>query len=541
MDEAFIDAESYIAAIRAGAIDPFGGSADELTAALDESLRAESELMASLSDAEIDDFFRTGTTPCLPAPPEPPVLQRLRLDAEFAGRLKSLAQQAARIEGERRTLLAEHMQRALDEQNAATAVRELASIAAVELRQSPRGVERAMTDAWRLVRELPLTHEAAKAGRIATGHLRVIEQETRALRADDGIDTEQRAAVEAQLVDIATTATPGALARRAKRIVDRMLPTPLQQRFDDAFAQRKVEVLNPRDGMSDLYARIPTVLAAGIMDRATQAARGKSKDDPRTFDQFRADAFSELLLGGVVPEDLHGTAMLTAHVSVLIPATELLHDKDTPDQPFPASLDGTVLVDGDTARRLAAGERMWERLFTDPVTGVAVTVDTYRASADQRRWLQARDGGCRAPNCGCRGTIGDLDHTLDWAKGGTTSIDNLAVLCRRDHTLKHASRWSMRQLDHGVIEWTTPLGDVVTTVPEAVGPTFADLDPPPAEPKLAEPPPVDPEPTAPPPAEPEPPLAEPPRSELLPSEPTPAAWGDTHPGSGDRQARGMPF
>ncbi|WP_347753888.1 DUF222 domain-containing protein [Agrococcus sp. ProA11] len=515
MDEAVIDAESYIAAIRAGAIDPFGASADELSAALDDALRAESELMASLTDAEVEACFRAGTSPSPTPVPESPVLQRLRLDAEFTGRLKSLAQQTARIEGERRALMAAHMQRALDEQNASTAVRELASIAAVELRQSPRGVERGMTDAWRLVRELPLVHEAAKAGRIASGHLRVIEQETRALRSDDTVDADQLRAVESELVDIAETTTPGTLARRAKRIVDRALPTPLQQRHEVANEQRKIEVFDAGDGMSDIIGRVPAVLAAGIMDRCTQAARGKAKDDPRTFDQVRADAFCELLLGGVVPEGLHGTAMLTAHVSVMVPAMELLHAEGTPELGFPASLDGKTLVDRDTARRLAGGERVWERLFTDPVTGVAVTVDTYRPSAEQRRWLQARDGGCRAPNCGCRGTIGDLDHTLDWAKGGTTSIDNLAVLCRRDHTLKHSSRWSMRQLDHGVIEWTTPLGDVVTTVPEPVGPTFADPDPPPGDGPPSDGPP-----------------ANPPRAE---------AWGAAELGPAGTAPPGLPF
>lgn len=489
MDEFGIDAEGYIAAIRAGAIDPFGATAAELEASLEADMREQQALFASLSEAELTAFAEAGATPCLPEVEESEALRRLRLDGTFAGRLKSLAQQAARIEGERRALLAEHMQRALAESQPQMALRELASIAAVELRQSPRGIERSMTDAWRTVTELPLAHDAARAGRISAGHLRVIEQETRAIRDDDRLGLDQRRAVEAELVAVAERTTPGLLGKRAKRVVNAVLTEPLQQRFEVANDRRAVELIDAGSGMCDVVARVPAVLGAGILDRLTQTARSKPKDDPRTFDQYRADAFSEMLLGGIVPDDSHGMSLVQARVSVVLPAMELLHRPGTPETVFPASLDGHILIDAATARRLAGGESVWERLFTDPVTGVALTVDTYRPSAEQKRWLQARDGGCRAPNCGARGHIGDLDHTLDWAKGGTTSIDNLAVLCRRDHTLKHASRWGMRQLDHGIIEWTTPLGKVVSTVPEPIGPTFLDTGPPHTEPWGAMPPP----------------------------------------------------
>ena len=65
-----------------------------------------------------------------------------------------------------------------------------------------------------------------------------------------------------------------------------------------------------------------------------------------------------------------------------------------------------------------------------------------------------------------------------WARQDLiTDLDNLATLCRSDHMLKHASRWSMRQLDHGVIEWTSPLGEVIVDAPRPIGPTFAELEP----------------------------------------------------------------
>ncbi|WP_235988317.1 HNH endonuclease, partial [Gulosibacter sediminis] len=60
----------------------------------------------------------------------------------------------------------------------------------------------------------------------------------------------------------------------------------------------------------------------------------------------------------------------------------------------------------------------------------------------------------------------DLDHTTPWAAGGPTSVDNQAHLCRRHHTQKHQQPWRVRHLGGGVLEWTSPIGDVFITRPE---------------------------------------------------------------------------
>ncbi|WP_306232365.1 HNH endonuclease signature motif containing protein [Agrococcus beijingensis] len=142
---------------------------------------------------------------------------------------------------------------------------------------------------------------------------------------------------------------------------------------------------------------------------------------------------------------------------------------------FPAALDGKVLVDRDTARRIAGDTATWERLFTHPVTGVAVTVDTHRASAAQRRWLQGRDGRCRGPGCDKSVLRADVDHTKDFAGGGLTTLGNLEHLCRSDHGLKHETRWGVEQLPGGVLRWTSPIGQVIIDEPPPVGPRFTDM------------------------------------------------------------------
>jgi hypothetical protein len=476
MDGFGIDGEEYIAAIRAGAVDPYGQTADELQASLDDFDAELSVRIAAMSEAEV---AAGAQLPPLPSAALSEREAQLRDDREFVARLRAIESQSARMEGERRALLATHMQRVLDlAGDAGPKVKELAMMAAVELGLTGGGMVQRMTEAWTIVTELPAAHEAAAAGRITTSHLRVIEAETRPLRLDPEVTPAERARVVDELVAVGESTSTARLRSRAKRIVNDVLTVPLQVRHDAARERRRVELFDAGDGMGDLVVRGPIVELTACMDRLTRAARRKPKDDPRTFDQFRTDALLELMLAGVVPEDLHGVSPITAHVAILIPATELLHDQQDPaprELRFPAALDGKVLVDADTARRIAGGAGVWERLFTDPVSGVAVTVDTYRPSAAQRRWLRARDGRCRGPGCDRPVLRADIDHTKDFAGGGMTTLTNLEHLCRADHTLKHDTRWRVEQLPGGVLRWTSPIGQVIVDEPPPVGPRFTDM------------------------------------------------------------------
>ncbi|WP_370455354.1 HNH endonuclease [Diaminobutyricimonas sp. LJ205] len=60
----------------------------------------------------------------------------------------------------------------------------------------------------------------------------------------------------------------------------------------------------------------------------------------------------------------------------------------------------------------------------------------------------------------------DLDHTIAKEHGGPNTAANLAHLCRKHHRLKHLTGWSVEQLDHGVLRWTSPTGHQYTSEPE---------------------------------------------------------------------------
>jgi hypothetical protein len=207
--------------------------------------------------------------------------------------------------------------------------------------------------------------------------------------------------------------------------------------------------------------------------------------------QLRADVLVDLLLDGEpadLPDRLRG---IRGHVTVTVPALALLENAGTlppgsieglPRTPRCAELEGYGPIPVGLAERIAARAPSWSRILTHPVTGTVLDRDrsTYAVPADLKHRLRARDGTCRFPGCRRRASRCDLDHTVAWADGGRTSADNLAHLCRHHHLLKHRDgplgRWRVEHVaperlapelhDHGVLEWTSPAGQIHRTYPQ---------------------------------------------------------------------------
>ena len=111
-----------------------------------------------------------------------------------------------------------------------------------------------------------------------------------------------------------------------------------------------------------------------------------------------------------------------------------------------------------TAWALAAGGT-WRRLVTDPASGTVLDVGRtrYRPPVGLADLVRARDKTCVFPTCQTPASRCDIDHLTAWSQGGTTSLDNLVVLCQAHHRLKHTPGWALtRDRDSGVLSWHTP-------------------------------------------------------------------------------------
>jgi hypothetical protein len=348
------------------------------------------------------------------------------------------------------------------------AMRSLTAELAVLHRVSDRTMAARIAEAEALVTQFPSTLECLELGRIQLGHVRTIVEQGLAIQ-----DADVRARYEVEVLEKAVSVTPGRLRRFAQLTAVRMCEVAFEERHRQAREERRVSITELGDGMSHVTATMPTVLAEGAWDRLTEQAQAiRLAGDSRSFDQIRSDLVAELLLTGQPsgdPEAPHAAGVgIRAEVSVVIPVLTLLGRSAEP-----ATITGKGPIDLDTARKLVGGATRWLRILTDPITDLVLSADDYRPSTRLRRFLQARDGRCRFPTCNRSPRRSDLDHTIAWEDGGRTVPDNLDVLCRGHHTLKHyappnAPPWRVRQTEPGVIEWITPNGHVVRDRPDGV-------------------------------------------------------------------------
>lgn len=399
---------------------------------------------------------------------------------------------------------------------------------ATALRVSERSAERMLDRAHALTRAYPRTFEAFEEGAVSEAHARVIADAGRIIGSGDAPEQVlRRAGYEEAVLEHALVETPTGLRPIAALLAAQFAELSIDERHVEARSGRRVYVVDGDDGMADLVAHLPAVEAYAIHAALTDATRriardvpaargarpatgidplpvdpvpvdsasvdsvrGDSGDDdiaePRTFDEIRADLFSDLLLDRLTrgpdafsadapraaafgPGAPAGAAAISAGVRVTIPVGLLLDpperpgaDRRVPGEPAPppAILEGYGPIAAKVARLLAGNASHWDLAReADWRDAAAVpTVDRYRPSEAMRRHLRARDVHCRFPGCRIPAARCDIDHTVDAALGGPTAVDNLAHLCRGHHTLKHHSGWRLRQREGGELEWTSLTG-----------------------------------------------------------------------------------
>lgn len=314
-------------------------------------------------------------------------------------------------------------------------------------------------------------------------------------------------AVEDVVLPGAGVRTPTQLRSDVARALCEVDPDDAQERNRRAARGRKVD--RPRmlpDGMAYVRAVLPAESAIRLdatLQGAAVAARGAG--DVRTVDQLRADALDAMAgaawasgwigaapaaggaarggsgtddatltpgdqragsdvrpsVSGGHPMRVGRVAGRRAQVQVTVGIGTLLGLDDRP-----AELAGYGPIGADVARRIAV-DGTWRRLLTDPVSGAVVDLGRtrYRPPEDLKETVRARDRHCVVPTCAVAAAACDLDHTVPFDQGGTTSADNLGALCRVHHGEKTAGVLRLGQPDPGVFAIRTPAGRIVHAVP----------------------------------------------------------------------------
>jgi len=72
---------------------------------------------------------------------------------------------------------------------------------------------------------------------------------------------------------------------------------------------------------------------------------------------------------------------------------------------------------------------------------LAVGRTSRTATPAQRRALAIRDRGCIIPGCGVPAETCQVHHLIEWADGGPTDLDNMALLCWTHHRQVDLCMW----------------------------------------------------------------------------------------------------
>ena len=337
-------------------------------------------------------------------------------------------------------------------------------------------VESASTRAWTarmMCQRLGATRDAVAAGMVSPWVATLLAQSVEDLDEVTARRVEQL--VLPRLLVPFRQGSPRPLPRTrryAQRIIRRALISAdvsvAGRRRRDQESSTAVTLDHGPDGISWLTLRLPAAQGRALYDGCTAAAKARLAVAPGvSMDQARVDALVDAMTSwtdalareGHLPME-HGRPRVAVQVTVDLATLLGLASN-------PGELGGYGPIDPDLARDLAA-DGVWTRWVTDPADGHLIDHGRTRYVPGQRLkdFLRAAYPICSRPGCGRR--VRDLDHSVPWSQGGTTSARSMHGVCRRCHRWKTHTGWST-QVDpsNGVVTWTSPHGQV------------GSLDPPP--------------------------------------------------------------
>lgn len=326
--------------------------------------------------------------------------------------------------------------------------------------------------------DFPALLSALEAGRITEAHVSTLVDMLYQHRA------EHHDQILSEGVALAESEQSGPFRRALKELSERLQTATLQQRCEDAVAERRVwfdigtDATGGAMGSATIYA--PAVEIQAIQNRVAAMAKAlrNNPDDERTLAQLRADVLCDLLIDGeteTLPVHVRG---IRPTVTVTVPVLALLGGGVAAGY---ASVEGVGPIPLGRARELCGAASGWMRVLTHPETGVILSFgrQLYSPPAELKRLVRYRAGRCMAPGCEMPADRCEIDHTIAWHDGGETSAGNLAPLCKGHHTIKHHGRWKLRQVpaSGGAVEWMSPHGRRYLVHPQRRMPTFTEAAP----------------------------------------------------------------
>jgi hypothetical protein len=313
------------------------------------------------------------------------------------------------------------------------------------------GRRRTLTGQW-LAAKYEAVAAAQDAGSIGERHARIVVATIEALPA--AIRDEQGQQLAAQLVGHAQLFDPCQLARIARRMTDCLDPDGVLKDAEHRRAQRDVTLRQRPDGSSTLCGEL-TAQATELLLTHFDAFAGPKPAaggvrDPRTAGQRRHDALVALMKANLRAKLLPTVAGVTATIIATMTAEQYATGQGL------ARTSHGALVPVRDVFDWATGDYRLFLTVLDTIQGVTAYSSTRRLfSENQRLALIARDQGCTFPDCPMPAPWCEIDHSIDHAHGGPTTVTNGALLCDYDNRHRKKQGWQPTHINARVA-WTPP-------------------------------------------------------------------------------------
>ena len=330
-----------------------------------------------------------------------------------------------------------------------------------------------------LLRQLPLIADAVLDGLLTPAQAHVLTRLVGKIDADALLEAQESMLLVAAPLDL------DALRRWVAHQIATHVAPALEDEQDRAHDRRYLQTSREADGSLRGRFLLSREDSEAFLTAVEPLARRNDLADPRSAGQRRADALVQVCEQVLQHGDLPDSGGLRPQLTYVLPAgwAAAQQQRDTctgcgprcaDHQPpsFAAGILGDLPGSTGGASTNACAVAAWSgpqtrarieallcdarlsRLLLDS-TGQAQSLETLSGSVTKamRRLLAARDLGCTARRCTVPPASCDAHHLVRSADGGSTTLDNLVLLCRRDHVLWHKGKLGLRDLR---IPWRAP-------------------------------------------------------------------------------------
>lgn len=299
---------------------------------------------------------------------------------------------------------------------------------------------------------LPGTATAFTAGVAGLRHVEVIAALLSSAPAGR-LSPEVWAAAEAELADKAALYTPAQLREYGRALVERLDQDGPEPDDDEPGPTPRNELLltRHRDGRGWIKARFEDAAAFDAIATVLDAkAAPLTAEDDRSLPQRQADALAEVCGYVLTHGDVPAAGGRRPQLNVLVRLEDLERRARA------ACLDFGGTLTPESLRQLACDAAVVPVVLGGRGQPLDVGRATRTIPDGLRRAVAARDLGCAHPGCDRPPSWCEIHHIEEWARGGSTSIDNCVMLCRTHHRmLHHDSGWIVRMRD-GLPEFIPP-------------------------------------------------------------------------------------